>query len=133
MNTSMLYILISLKNAALAKKRFVKVVINKKSISLIQLLYKKGLIQSIQVLKQEKKNDRVETFAALHLRYYYNCSLLEKLKIISSFTKVKILQLKDVVRISESNNLLFFSTPQGLKTLSECKKQKTGGIVLFKC
>jgi len=66
-------------------------------------------------------------------KYYYNNSLLEKLKIVSSPTKKKIIQLKDVARLSESNNILFFSTSLGLKTLLECKKDKTGGVVLFTC
>lgn len=132
MNSSILYVLMSLKNAALAKKQFVKISMNKKSIPLIQLLYKKGLIQSIQLLTPEEKNFG-NIFAALHLRYYYSSSLLENLQILSSPTKTKILQLKDIVKISESNNILFFSTSLGLKTLSECKKLKTGGIALFKC
>ena len=55
MNNSMLYVLMSLKNAALAKKSFVKLNIARKNIPLIKLLYNKGLIQSVQILSSEKK------------------------------------------------------------------------------
>ena len=132
MNNSMLYVLMSLKNAALAKKSFVKLNIARKNIPLIKLLYNKGLIQSVQILNSEKKYVD-NTLVVLYIRYYYNNSLLEKLKIVSSPTKKKIIQLKDVARLSESNNILFFSTSLGLKTLLECKKDKTGGVVLFTC
>lgn len=132
MNNSILSILISLKNSAKAKKSFVKINVSKKSFPLVNILYRKGLIQSIRNVAPSNKNC-THFSLVLYLRYYYNDSLLENLKIISSSTKVKRLQLNDITRLSEVNNLLFFSTPFGLKTLSECKKFKTGGIVLFKC
>lgn len=132
MNSSMLSILMSLKNAALVKKSVVKISINKKNIPLVQLLYKKGLIQSVQILNSNEK-ELGSVFALLYLRYYYNSSYLERLKIVSSPTKIKVLQLKDISRLSETNNILFLSTTLGLKTLTECKKHKTGGVVLFKC
>lgn len=132
MNNIMLQILISLKNAALSKKSFIKITINKKNIPLVKLLYNKGLIQSISIVQNDEKNS-CNVFMVLYLRYFYNNSLLERIKIISSPTKKKILQLRDITRLSEVNNILFFSTVLGLKTLSECKKDKIGGIVLFKC
>jgi len=125
MNRTLIFFLLTLKNAALANKEFIVLDDNTFQRNLIILLYKEGLIQSFSVNKERK--------IRISLRYPLNKNILKKLKIISTPTKSVFLSYQDIIKIPSKKNLLILSTTGGLFTALMCKKKRLGGKALFIC
>lgn len=132
MNNFTVSLLITLKNASLSNKGVLKIKTTKNCLPYIRVLYKKGYIQSFKTFSSLEEENHTLTLI-VYFRYYFNNSLLENLKIISTPTKKKILSLKDISRLFETKTTVFLSTTLGVQTLIDCKKYKKGGIALFKC
>lgn len=125
MNTALIQILLQIKNASLIKKKYIDIVVNKKSIVIIKILYKNGFLQSYI-----KKNNKIR----IYLKYIFNKSLINNLKIISKPSISYYIDYKSLCRLSTLNlNLGILSTSFGVLTSIECKKKKIGGKLLFIC
>jgi small subunit ribosomal protein S8 len=125
MNIALIKILLQIKNASIVKKKYIEVVVNKKSIIIIKILYKNGFLQSYI-----KKNNKIR----IYLKYIFNKSLINNLKIISKPSISYYLDYKSLCRLSTLNlNLGILSTSFGVLTSIECKKKKIGGKLLFIC
>jgi small subunit ribosomal protein S8 len=125
MNIALIRILLQIKNASIVKKKYIEVVVNKKSIIIIKILYKNGFLQSYI-----KKNNKIR----IYLKYIFNKSLINNLKIISKPSISYYLDYKSLCRLSTLNlNLGILSTSFGVLTSIECKKKKIGGKLLFIC
>jgi small subunit ribosomal protein S8 len=114
--------LLTLKNASSLKKEKIKIKYSKHSLELVVCLYNEGFIHSYQL-----KNNQI----LIILRYFFNKPILKNLKIISTPSKLRYLNLKALSKLSNKKTSLFFSTSKGLLTLNQCKKNKIGGILLF--
>ena len=131
MNTNLIKLLLQLKNASTIKKEVVNFKCNVSCIELLKLLYKEGFIQSFNIdsttqLKYEKQFN-----TTIFLRYFYNKPIFSNLKIVSTPSYSKYLTFKDISKIQDKKNVLFLSTNQGFLTGLDCKKNKTGGTLLF--
>lgn len=132
MNIGTIRLLNSIKNASITNTEFVCVNSNKLVQSVIRIMYREGLILSYKVRRKENYfNNTSEVL--IYLRYYYNKSILKRLKIISSPSRKIHISYKNITRISCKNRVFIFTTTKGLLTLDECKKKKVGGILLFVC
>ena len=130
MNIQTIKNLNKLKNASLTKNESVSLEYNFLILNIIQQLYKEGFIQSFKIKRDfimDKKTILV------NLRYYFNKSILNKLKILSSGSKIKALDFKSVSRLNSKKEVIFLSTNQGILTHLECKHHKLGGILFFIC
>ena len=59
---------------------------------------------------------------------------LESLKIVSTPSNFRYIDLKQINKLFfTANKTLVLSTNQGILTISECRKKKIGGLVLFSC
>ena len=122
-----LKILITLKNASMARKE--KVTIDKPTQSMcniIALLYSEGLVQSFFV---EKSSNRLIIF----LRYSFNKDVFRSLKLFSKSTTSSYFTYKDICKLSNKRFLLIFSTSKGFLTSLDCKNQHLGGKLCFIC
>lgn len=111
----------NLKNGQLAKRSYVCQ--KKKNLCelLLNILWNEGFIIGY---KLEKKEDSLKIF----LKYVeHGKPAINNIKVLSKPGRRIYYSLKQIWKIDSSKALIIFSTNQGLKTLSECKKLKLGG------
>lgn len=125
MKNKLIDFLITLKNASRANKRVLYRNFDKVEASILQILYKEGLIQSYNSFY----SDRVK-LSKIILGSSYKLNFL---KIISKPTKKISLNLKDLYKIKEGKRVIVLTTSLGFLTGMEAKRKKVGGIVLFMC
>jgi ribosomal protein S8 len=125
MNQILINAVLKLKNNALKKKNFTVLKKSKLIFILLNLFYKKGLIQSFSTVKNS-------FFVYLH--YPVNVNVLENLRVLSKPSQILYLKYADLIKIKTHNRLLFVSTSIiGLTTSYVCKKLKIGGVACFIC
>lgn len=108
------------KNLLMLKKSKTLVVpYNKKVLAYIEVLYKEGVIQSYDVSEHSNIKIKVIPF-------------LQDVKYLDKGKLTVFLKYKDICRLNSNLGGLFLTTSKGLKTLSECKKYRLGGILKFK-
>jgi small subunit ribosomal protein S8 len=130
MNINLIKLLSKLKNASFSRQESMFVGYSQLSLEIVKLLYREGFIQSFFVLKDESKlNDKL--VINITLRYLNNKPIFKTLKIISTPSSSKYLNIKDLSKISSKKMVLFLSTNKGLLTGLESKMHKTGGKLLF--
>lgn len=126
MNSTIIKFLVSLKNASRTSANKLVLNYDNFSLTILQVLYSSGLIQSYTILCKNK--------VTVFLRKSFNKTLTQNLKLVSTPTQKISLDYKKIALIRKNtNSILFFSTDRGLLTVSECKKQKVGGVLLFTC
>jgi ribosomal protein S8 len=126
MNSTIIKFLVSLKNASWTSANKLVLNYDNFSLTILQVLYSSGLIQSYTILCKNK--------VTIFLRKSFNKTLTQNLKLVSTPTQKISLDYKKIALIRKNtNSILFFSTDRGLLTVSECKKQKVGGVLLFTC
>lgn len=132
MDLNTVTLLSQLKSASLNKKENITIKVNHFTISVLEALYLEGFILSYTIVKKENFiNNTVN--AIINLRYIYNKPIFENLKILSSPSFSRIVNINNIYRLNPKKNTFFFSTDKGLLTLSQCKQKKIGGILLFIC
>lgn len=122
MTTFTVNFLLKLKNASFFKKEKILIKYSKHSLELVVCLYNEGFIHSYQII-----NDKIQ----ISLRYFFNKPILKNLRILSTPSKLRYLNLKMLSKLSSKKVSLFVSTDKGVLTLNQCKKYKVGGIPLF--
>ena len=132
MNINTITLLSQLRSASLTKKESVIVEINNFTITVLESLYKEGLILSYTIVRKEGFLNNTKT-AIVHIRYANGRPVFENLKILSSPSFTRILSIKSICRLTPKKENSFFSTNKGILSLQECKNKKVGGILLFMC
>lgn len=132
MNTNIINLLLKIKNATTNQKEIVTINFNSIYLDLLKKLYKEGFIQFFKIQKNigsSKNSFKI----IINLRYLYGKPVFDNLKIFSTPSNVKYLKLKNIYKLTNKKTVFFFFTNKGLLTDFECKKKKTGGILLFGC
>jgi small subunit ribosomal protein S8 len=132
MNIETINFLSQLKNASLVRKGLLQTNSNKLIKSLMKILYREGFILSFRN-KLRKKFNNGTLDSIVNLKYFDNETIFSSLCIVSTPSNTRFLSIKDICRINSKKNLFIFSTNKGLLTLTECKKQHLGGVLLFVC
>jgi ribosomal protein S8 len=130
MNIQTIKNLNKLKNASLIKSESISLGYSFLILNIIQNLYKEGFIQSFKI-KKDLVTDK--KFILVNLRYYFNKSIFNKLKTISSASKIKALDFENLSRLNIKKDVLFLSTSEGILTHLECKHRNLGGVLFFIC
>jgi|DEB19_MinimDraft_2_1074335.scaffolds.fasta_scaffold03687_2 small subunit ribosomal protein S8 len=126
MNNTIANFLVKLKNSSLVNKETLNIRLENVILKIVKILYKEGFIQSFTV-NFETKN------ILIYLRYSFNKSVFNNVKIISLPSKLLYVKYKELTTISSKNNFILVSTTEGFKTFLECKKSHLGGKILFLC
>lgn len=122
-------LIISLKNAGQAGKDSVSLPYSKMKESILEVLKKNDYIESYEV----RGADNVTT-KKLHIVVKYNESgtpAITDVKRISKFSKRVYKGVQDIYPIRNGHGSTIFSTPQGILTDKEARKNKVGGEALF--
>lgn len=113
-----------LKNGSAANRSFVRINLNSHTLSLLKVLYREGYILSYKICLGGKS-------AVVYLRYYFNSSVLKYSRIYSKPSNQIFLRYVDLCRIESRRRSLFVSTNKGVISLLDCKKLRSGGVILF--
>lgn len=114
-----------IKNASRARHEFVVVPHSKLKFSIAECLVKEGYLKS--VTKKTKKG-----FPTIELELVYTKEGEPKITSVDRISKSSCRVYKGVKDIKRSYGLTVLSTPKGILTEKEARKEMVGGEVLFK-
>jgi len=118
--------LIRIKNAYFARHPKLEVPYSSLSERLAKILEKEGYLKGVKIVDQDKKLKSLE----LELKYEGKKAVLNGLRQISKPGLRRYISLKDLNTHRRGVNLVILSTPKGLLSGKEAKKEKVGGELL---
>lgn len=119
--------MVALKNGMLLQTPFIYQKNKKNSKELLNILWDEGFILGYKMFKTKNELYVFKIF----LKYTNTNSAINTIKFISKPGFKIYCSLKQLWKLNFIKGLLIISTNQGLKTLTECKKIKLGGKLLF--
>jgi len=119
--------IIRLKNGSDAKKPFVSVIYSKFAENVAHALKKAGYIESV-----ENKGEPFNRTIELGLRYFAVDARIHGVERISKPSRRVYQKSSDIRNYRSGFGNVILSTPKGIMTDQEAKKNKVGGEVLFK-
>jgi small subunit ribosomal protein S8 len=112
----------NIKNGQLAKRSYIHQKRKKLCELILNILWTEGFIIGYKI--EGKNQEKLKIF----LKYIENGKpSINNIKVVSKPGKRISYSLKQIWKTDASKNFMIFSTNQGLKTLSECKKLGLGG------
>ncbi len=116
-----------LKNAGAVGHKSVSVPYSRLNLEILKLLAEYGFIVSF-----EKNAEKVTNFIDVVLAYKNDKPRIRGIERVSKQSRRVYKAVKDIRRVKEGYGMEVISTPKGLKTDSEAKKEKVGGEALFR-
>lgn len=126
MNITTIKFLLSLKNAVIIKQKEKILKVDSFCLKIVKSLYKEGLIQNYCCLESSTK-------VKIYFRYYFNSSILQSLKLVSTPSRKIFLKYNTLIFLKNFNKNLFFLTSKGIYSLLKCQNFTQGGLLLFIC
>jgi small subunit ribosomal protein S8 len=112
----------NIKNGQLAKRSYILQKKKKLCELILNILWTEGFILGYKIEKTKENSLKI------FLKYIENGKpAINNIKTISKPGRRIYYSLKQIWKIDSQETLIIFSTNQGLKTMSECKKLKLGG------
>ena len=108
----------NIKNGQLAKREFIYQVRKKNCEPLLKILNKEGFILGYKI-----KSNKIKIF----LKYKNQRPVINLIKIISKPGRRIYYSIRQIWKINSNKIFIIFSTNQGLKSITDCKKLKIGG------
>lgn len=113
------------RNAVKAKKKFVDIPSSKMKVSLAQILKANKFIRDYNVVEDNKQN-----VLRLHLQYIGGVPSITGIKRISTPGLRKYVNVDQIPRVLNGLGIAVLSTPKGLLTDKQAKKDSVGGEVI---
>ncbi|TSA29660.1 MAG: 30S ribosomal protein S8 [Ignavibacteriales bacterium] len=114
-----------IRNAAKAKKKFVDIPSSKMKISLAEILKNNKFIRDFNVVEDHKQN-----VLRVHLQYVNGVSSITGIKRISKPGLRNYVSKDELPRVLNGLGMAVLSTPKGLLTGKQAKKETVGGEVV---
>lgn len=112
----------NIKNGQMAKKSVILEFRKNMNESFLKILWDEGFISGYRVFAQNDK--KIEIF----LKYTRTGKpVINSLKCLSKPGQRIYYSAKQIWKLDSSKTFIVFSTTQGLKTITQCKKEKIGG------
>ncbi len=115
-----------LKNGGLAKKESVTVPASNLKLAIAETLVRTGWLKSVV-----KKGKKVKKYLTCELNYVAGQPKISGVKRVSKPSCRVYASVLDLKPVREGFGLAILSTPKGILTGVEAKKQKVGGELLF--
>ena len=115
-------LLVRLQNASRVGKTSVSLPFSRIKLSIAEVLAKEGYVE-----QPSQKNFSL----VIPLRYTAGASAIRGVKRLSKPSRRTYLGVRDVRPIKSGHGLLVLSTPKGVMTGAEARKQRVGGEALF--
>ena len=120
MNHYLLNMFINIQNGQIANRSFIFEHRKKICEIFLKILWIEGFILGYKVSKKNK--------IKIFLKYKNKKSVINNIKIISKSSNRIFYTVNDIHKFANNNNsLIIISTPEGIKSMTECKKYKIGG------
>ena len=111
----------NIQNGQLVKRRFIFQKRKKVCESFLKILWKEGFILGYQI--NPENLDEIKIF----LKYTNKIPAIGSIKTISKPGRRIYYNIKQIWKIDSNKCFIIFSTNQGLKSITDCKKMKIGG------
>ena len=118
--------LISIKNAGLVNKVSVTIPSSKMKVSILDVLKREGYVKTYKV------SEGVKPEVEIVLEYKGGEPRVRGVKRISKPSKRMYTGVKDISSVKYGHGLAVLSTPKGIMTDKEARKEQVGGEVLFR-
>ena len=116
-----------IKNASAIKKESVSVPFSNLKFEIASLLSREGFLSSV-----ERRGKKVKKYLDVTLKYGENGPGVTGAERISRLSKRVYMKVSDIKPVKYGHGLMVLSTPKGLMTDKEARKEKVGGEALFK-
>lgn len=128
MNDKISELIINLKNAGTANKESLEVSFSKLKLSVVNVLAKEGYLAGVK-----QKGEGVSKALVLEIAYKTNGDpKISDVKRVSKLSKRIYMGYKDLLPVKYGHGIMVLSTPKGILTDKQAKKEKIGGEALFK-
>jgi len=127
MNDKVADMLIRLKNAGNAGKSFVFIPHSKLKLAIALALLKKGYVKSVA-----EKGKKTKKTIEIGIAYKEGKPKVREAKRISKLSRRVYYGYRDIKSIRSGFGTMMLSTPKGILTGDEAKKENVGGEALFK-
>jgi len=118
--------LISIKNGSIAKKASVVVPFSKMKFAVAECLAKEGFVGEVS---QKKQNDR--PFLEITIKYTEGKAKVNGVKRLSKLSRRTYMGFKDIRPVKQGSGALILSTPKGILSGKQARKELVGGEALF--
>lgn len=120
-------LLVRIQNGSRAGKETVDVSFSQLKENIAKLLHREGYIENVSI-----KGDGVEKMLVMTLKYSPNKTpRLHEVRRVSKSSRRMYVPYRDVKPFKFGKGLRVLSTPKGVLTDTDAKKEKVGGEVLF--
>lgn len=119
-------LLTKLKNAQKARKEFLKVPYSNMDMVILELLAKNNFIDSVA-----KKGRLPKRVIEIKLKYDSGEGLIRGVKFLSKPSRRLYSGFNELRSVHQGYGMGFVSTPKGILTFKEARKEKVGGEMLF--
>jgi small subunit ribosomal protein S8 len=127
MNDKIADMLIRIKNAGVAGKESTMIPHSNLRLSIAEALLKRGYITSVA-----KKGKKTKKTIEIGIAYKEGCPKVKEVERISKLSRRVYYGFRDIRPINNGFGLLMLSTPKGILSGEEAKKENVGGEALFK-
>jgi small subunit ribosomal protein S8 len=118
-------LLTRLRNACLAGQRRVDLPVSKLKVEIVKLLRDNHYIQDYKVL-----DDGAHGVLRLYLKYHGETPVIRELRRVSTPGLRRYVKVRDIPRVKNGLGMAIVSTPRGLMTDKDARKQHLGGELL---
>jgi len=119
-------LLTRIKNAQQAKKEIIKVPFSNMDLAVALILVRTGYLESV-----EKKGRLPKRVIEIKLKYDQGRGAVNGVKFLSKPSRRLYFGYKDLRSVKKNYGLSVLSTPKGIMTNREARREKVGGELLF--
>lgn len=119
-------LIIRIKNAGEARKETATVPFSKMKMAICEILEKEGFVKSC-----ERKGKKTTKAIEIEIAYEGSMPKIRGVKRVSKLSRRVYKKTTDLRPIKNGHGHLILSTPNGIKTDKEAKKELVGGEALF--
>jgi small subunit ribosomal protein S8 len=114
-----------IRNAVKAKKKYVDIPSSKMKINLAEILKSQKFVKEYNIIEDNKQN-----ILRVHLQYVNGVSSITGLKKISTPGLKQYVDKEKIPRVLNGLGIAVLSTPKGLLTDKQAKKEAIGGEII---
>jgi len=118
--------LVRINNASQRKYERIKIPFSKMDLAILESMVKCGYLESAV-----KKGRGVKRIIEIKLKYNNGEPAISETKVFSRSSRRMYFGYKDIKKSHQGYGKYFFSTPKGILTGEEARKNKVGGEILF--
>jgi small subunit ribosomal protein S8 len=116
-----------IKNASDAGKETVTVPYSSIKEAILNVLQKEGYVQSVA-----KRGKKVHKYLDIDLAYDMYGPRVKGVQRVSHLSKRMYAGAQDIKSVKQGHGMMLITTPKGILTDAEARRQKVGGELLFK-